>query len=100
MTAGKGETSGISSWLANLANQFGQAWWVEIVTGYPRCTYYFGPFLSKTEAEAAKPGYIEDLEREEAANISATVKRCKPSVLTIFEEAEPQQVPSFSGLTR
>ncbi|MCT7972471.1 DUF1816 domain-containing protein [Laspinema olomoucense] len=72
--------------LISLLNLLGWAWWVEIATDNPRCTYYFGPFLSKTEAETAKNGYIEDLEQESAQGISFAIKRCKPSDLTVYEE--------------
>jgi hypothetical protein len=40
---------------------FGKAWWLEIKTNQPTCTYYFGPFERAEEAEALKGGYIEDL---------------------------------------
>ena len=64
----------------------GLAFWVEIVTDNPRCTYYFGPFLSEKEASDAKSGYVEDLESEGAQGIVVKIKRCKPSNLTIFDE--------------
>jgi hypothetical protein len=64
----------------------GLAFWVEIVTDNPRCTYYFGPFLSEKEASEAKSGYVEDLESEGAQGIVVKIKRCKPSNLTIFDE--------------
>ncbi len=64
----------------------GLAFWVEIVTDNPSCTYYFGPFLNEKEAHDAKAGYIEDLENEGAQGISIQIKRCKPSDLTIFDE--------------
>lgn len=66
----------------------GLAWWVEIKTEAPRCTYYFGPFDSADSAQAAKAGYIEDLEQEGAQGIKVEVKRCKPSTLTVAEEGE------------
>jgi hypothetical protein len=66
----------------------GIAWWVEIVTENPRCTYYFGPFANEQDAYASKDGYIEDLENEGTQGIFVTVKRCKPSDLTIFDELE------------
>ncbi|MGG6297447.1 DUF1816 domain-containing protein [Leptolyngbya sp. AN02str] len=72
--------------LTNFLNSIGFAWWVEVVTDAPRCTYYFGPFLNSAEAEYAKPGYIEDLEREGAQNIRVVVKRCKPGELTLYDE--------------
>ncbi|HEY9621952.1 MAG TPA: DUF1816 domain-containing protein [Crinalium sp.] len=86
---------------ANLLNTVGMAWWVEIVTETPRCTYYFGPFASSQEAKTAQGGYIEDLEQENAQGIKVVVKRCKPSNLTIFDEVAdiaPRGIaPVFSG---
>lgn len=64
------------------------AWWVEIVTTEPPCTYYFGPFQNSEEAGAACPGYVEDLESEQAQGIEIKIKYCKPDVLTVFDEAE------------
>ena len=61
-------------------------WWAEITTMKPRCIYYFGPFQSYQEAKAAYPGYIEDLDSEGAQGIVVVIKRCKPNVLTIFDE--------------
>jgi hypothetical protein len=89
--------------LTSLLDGLGLAWWVEIVTEKPRCTYYFGPFLKFQEAQAAKPGYIEDLEQENAQGITASIKRCKPTVLTIADDLEVQvpmgkgKPPMFSG---
>lgn len=68
----------------------GLAFWVEIVTDNPRCTYYFGPFLSDQEAKTAQGGYIEDLENEGAKVVSLNIKRCKPTNLTIFDELGEQ----------
>lgn len=61
------------------------AWWVEVSTTEPRCVYYFGPFASSQEAETARPGYLEDLEREGAKGILTNIKRCKPKSVTIVE---------------
>jgi len=72
----------------SLLERFGLAYWVEIKTDYPRCTYYFGPFLAKDEAEVAQAGYEEDLKTEGAQGIKLHIKRCKPKDLTIFEEKE------------
>jgi hypothetical protein len=72
--------------LTNLFNFFGLAWWVEIVTANPHCTYYFGPFLTAKEAEAEKDGYIEDLESENAQSIKFEILRCKPRQLTVEDE--------------
>jgi hypothetical protein len=68
----------------------GLAFWVEIVTDNPRCTYYFGPFLNEQEAYAAKDGYVEDLENEGTQGIAVKIKRCKPSDLTIFDDLGEQ----------
>ena len=79
----------------------GQAWWVEITTERPHCTYYFGPFTSAVEADAAKIGYVEDLESESAQGIQVAIKRCKPAQMTIdYEENENvynSAKPSMSG---
>lgn len=87
--------------LLSLFHSLGWAWWVEIVTQNPRCTYYFGPFLSSQEAEAAKSGYVEDLEQEGAQGIAVKVMRCKPVNLTISddmgERIDRQVKPAFSG---
>ncbi|KAI9129252.1 DUF1816 domain-containing protein [Acaryochloris sp. CCMEE 5410] len=78
----------LSSFLADLSNHLGLAWWVEIKTLSPICTYFFGPFLIRKEAEAALFGYVEDLEAEQAQNIVAHIQRCHPPHLTICNEME------------
>ncbi len=87
--------------LLKILQILGLAWWVEIVTDNPRCTYYFGPFFNEQDAYAAKDGYIEDLENEGAQGIFVAVKRCKPSTLTIFDDLdEPtgrETIRTFSG---
>lgn len=79
----------------------GLAFWVEIVTENPNCTYYFGPFLAEKEAQNAKGGYIEDLEGEGAQGIVVNVKRCKPTNLTIVndlgKQIEFEQISTLSG---
>lgn len=90
----------MQEFLISLSDFFGLAWWVEITTDSPRCTYYFGPFASAREAEDDKPGYIEDLQGEGAQGIAVTVKRCKPTDLTISDDSEEYQntiSPSFSS---
>ena len=62
------------------------AWWIEIRTEIPPCTYYFGPFDSLKEAEISQHGYIEDLVEEKARGIKVELKRCQPQMLTISEE--------------
>jgi hypothetical protein len=71
---------------SNALHLVGQAWWVEIITDRPSCTYYFGPFATAVEADAAKSGYIEDLESESAQGIRVAIKRCKPVQITIDNE--------------
>lgn len=90
----------IKDLLLSIFEFFGWAWWVEIVTENPRCTYYFGPFIRRNDAESATVGYVEDLEVEGAQKINVVVKRCKPNNLTVFEDRgdwsyRPQ--PSFSS---
>ncbi|HEY9890628.1 MAG TPA: DUF1816 domain-containing protein [Candidatus Sericytochromatia bacterium] len=87
--------------LTKIFHFLGLAFWVEVVTDNPRCTYYFGPFVSEPEADLAKNGYIEDLENEGAQGIAVSIKRCKPTNLTIFDESADQTerrgIPTFSG---
>lgn len=89
--------------LINLFHNLGLAWWVEVETQNPRCTYYFGPFLNATDAKVAIKGYVEDLETEGAQGITVNVKRCKPNTLTIIHIQEPGEwidrkvKPVFSG---
>jgi hypothetical protein len=87
--------------LTNTCHNLGLAWWVEIVTQNPRCTYYFGPFLSSADAKVAVKGYVEDLEVEGAQGIVVNIKRCKPATLTIAEDLgeriDRKVKPAFSG---
>jgi hypothetical protein len=87
--------------VTNVFQNLGLAWWVEVVTQTPRCTYYFGPFLNSAEAKASIKGYIEDLEQEGAQGLIVNVKRCKPAVLTIAEDLgewiDRKVKPVFSG---
>jgi hypothetical protein len=70
----------------------GMAWWVEIVTKKPDCTYYFGPFASHREAQVSQLGYIEDLERERPQLIAIEIKQCQPKELTIFEDEWKEKI--------
>ena len=72
--------------LTNFFQSLGWAWWIEVVTQNPCCTYYFGPFLSTKEAHTARNGYVEDLEQEGAIGINVAIRRCKPADLTITED--------------
>lgn len=71
----------------------GMAHWVEITTITPSCTYYFGPFASRSSAEDAHLGYLEDLKGEGAQGIEIVIKQCKPTTLTIFDEGEDFSLP-------
>ncbi|MGB3136669.1 MAG: DUF1816 domain-containing protein [Nodosilinea sp.] len=87
--------------LASILGQ-SQAWWVEIKTSQPVCTYYFGPFDHEAEAYAAQGGYIEDLEQEGARNIQPAVRLCsRPDELTITDEWDTRRgefsAPALSG---
>jgi hypothetical protein len=75
---------------SNALHLVGQAWWVEITTERPHCTYYFGPFATAVEADTAKAGYVEDLESESAQGIQIAIKRCKPVQLTIDRDGNGQ----------
>ena len=70
----------------SILETFGLAVWIEIATDSPRCTYYFGPFVSESEAASAKQGYIDDLESEGSKGLVAQIKRCKPEKLTVYDE--------------
>jgi hypothetical protein len=77
----------MQEFLTNLLNVSGLAWWVEIKTEHPACTYYFGPFSSEAAALEAKSGYIDDLEKEGAVLGQVQIQRRRqPSQLTVSEE--------------
>lgn len=78
----------MKDFFVNLLNALGLAIWIEIETQSPLCIYYFGPFASVGAARTALPGFLEDLEAEEAQGICTTIARCKPRKLTI-EQEEP-----------
>jgi hypothetical protein len=71
---------------ASYLEKLGLAWWLEIVTERPDCTYYFGPFVSAKEAEVASSGYLEDLQQEGVEGIAFEIKQCQPVALTIDRE--------------
>lgn len=76
----------IKDLLLGFLSKLDMAWWVEITTVEPHCTYYFGPFQNSSEARAAYPGYVEDIESEQAQGIAINIKFCRPDVLTVFDE--------------
>ncbi|AFY71107.1 protein of unknown function DUF1816 [Thalassoporum mexicanum PCC 7367] len=81
-------TSNVKETFTSLLENMGVAVWIEITTQSPQCTYFFGPFVSVSEAEQEKSGYIEDLEAEGAFGISIDIKRCNPDKLTVFDETK------------
>lgn len=94
----------MQDFLISLLQLFGLAWWVEATTDSPRCTYYFGPFLTYRSANTEMAGYVDDLRQEGALGIKTAIKRCKPVQLTIFDETEAatthqssRSVPTLSG---
>lgn len=90
----------MQEFLTNLLHLVGLAWWVEVTTDTPRCTYYFGPFSGQEEAQAHKAGYVEDLEQEGAQGIRTTIKRCKPSALTVFDDSGEKPGKRVGALSR
>lgn len=78
----------IANVFTSASPQEGEAWWVEVTTETPRCTYFFGPFDSSEEAQNSQYGYLEDLRNEGANHIQAEVKKCQPQELTIFSETD------------
>ena len=91
----------MKEFLISLLNFFGLAWWVEVKTSAPRCIYYFGPFLTASEAQAAKAGYVEDIENEGAEGLGVAIYRCKPINLTVADDlgkiSEKRMLPVLSG---
>jgi hypothetical protein len=66
----------------------GRESWVEVETEPPKRTYYFGPYDSKNEASNNTNGYITDLEKKGAKNISINIKQGRePSQLKASEES-------------
>lgn len=85
-------------WL-NTLELLGMAWWIEVTTESPKCTYYFGPYVSADEAKTEQAGFIADLEGEGAQSIRATIKRCRPAQLTIEEETEADSSKASAPLS-
>ncbi len=86
--------------LIKILEFFGWACWVKLETKNPECTYYFGPFVSPTEAKTASEGYIEDLKNEGADIVGMSFERMKPKELTIFDDmGEMSDRERFSALS-
>jgi len=61
-------------------------WWLRVETQIPKCTYYFGPFESESEALNLRGDYLSDLEGEGAQGITYQIQRGAPRRLTVCEE--------------
>lgn len=73
--------------LLGIKEQKNLPFWLKITTKVPKCTYYFGPFNSASEAKLLQPGYIEDLMAEEAQGIHIELKQtAQPEQLTVCDE--------------
>lgn len=70
----------------SLLEQLRLAWWLEVVTNNPYCTYYFGLFITESAAKVCQFGYIEDIAQEGAEISSVEVKRFQPKVLTVIND--------------
>lgn len=63
-----------------------QQWWIKVMTAYPSCTYYFGPFDTAQEAYYHQAEYLQDIQEEGAEGISTIIEKGHPHQLTIFDE--------------
>ncbi|MEL6777064.1 MAG: DUF1816 domain-containing protein [Cyanobacteria bacterium J06597_16] len=80
----------MKNFFSSLFSIFSTPWWVKITTSEPNCIYYFGPFDSEGEALQAKPGYIEDLQKEGAQQIQSSMQNiAEPKELTIEMGVKP-----------
>jgi Domain of unknown function (DUF1816) len=72
----------VESFLLLLLEPLGLAWWIEVSTDHPCCTYFFGPFATAKNAKLAQFGYLEDLAQEGSQINSVEVRQCHPRLLT------------------
>ena len=70
----------------DIKSKLESTWWIKITTTEPKCLYYFGSFDSKNEAVDALPGYVEDLETEQAKEIFVELMQDPPNQLTVCED--------------
>ncbi len=66
--------------------RLGLAWWVEVKTLDPDCTYYFGPFVTVHQAQFLQRGYIEDLIQEGTQISAVELKQFTPESFTVSSE--------------
>jgi Domain of unknown function (DUF1816) len=82
----------------SMLEKLGMAFWIEVSTEVPRCIYYFGPFLSRSEADEAKPGFEQDLIEEGAFGIKSMVfQRSTPDLLTLELDEYPASHSSLGS---
>ena len=70
--------------IRNFGNKLGLAWWAKIETDQPSCTYWFGPFITKSSLKENLTIFLEDLKAEGSFNIKHSIVRChKEEPLTV-----------------
>lgn len=69
--------------------QRAKSWWVRITTTHPEYTYYFGPFERRAIAHQKLPGFVQDLQAENACIAYSGVEWCNPPQLTIEGTHQP-----------
>ena len=70
----------------SMLERLGLAWWVEVKTLDPDCTYYFGPFVTVHQAQFLQRGYLEDLIQEGVQISAVELKQCNPELFTVSPE--------------
>ena len=63
--------------IRNFGNKLGLAWWAKIETVNPHATYWYGPFLRKSNLEENMFAFIKDLSDEGSTDIKHSLVRCK-----------------------
>jgi hypothetical protein len=73
--------------LQGILNGLGLAYWIEIRTDRPVCTYYFGPYSRQSSAAVALDGFLDDLRQEGAEIVASSIdRRREPEQLTVTED--------------
>ncbi len=62
--------------IRNLGNKLGLAWWAKVDTGNPSATYWYGPFLSKSNLKTNLDKFLCDLADEGSKDITHNIIRC------------------------
>ena len=70
--------------IRNFWNKLGLAWWAKIETQTPIATYWYGPFLTKSNLKENIVSFIDDLTAEGSTSIKhSIVRRKKEEPLTV-----------------